>query len=127
MDELDENANSRCRPSSAELTMPVDGESNRPISEDVPSQSDEISVMTETASAISIPPTIVATNSSLSFLERYWKLALIVILVLAIALRTRGLNWDEGEHLHPDERFLTMVETAIRLPNSLGQYFDTTH
>jgi YYY domain-containing protein len=36
-----------------------------------------------------------------------------------------GLDWDEGQHLHPDERFLTMVENALQWPSSLGQYLDT--
>ncbi len=50
---------------------------------------------------------------------------LVAILAIASWLRFRGLNWDESQHLHPDERFLTMVETSIRFPESLGQYFDT--
>jgi uncharacterized membrane protein len=72
------------------------------------------------------PVSDVETKVHLSRLDRFWKLALIAILLLAISLRTRGLNWDEGTHLHPDERFLTMVETAIRLPSSLAEYFETT-
>ena len=39
-------------------------------------------------------------------------------------VRLYGLNWDQSQHLHPDERFLTMVATDIRLPSSLWQYFD---
>ncbi|MGD8758770.1 MAG: DUF2298 domain-containing protein [Anaerolineales bacterium] len=52
---------------------------------------------------------------------------LLMLLVLLVAgyLRFVGLNWDENTHPHPDERFLTMVETDIRLPSSLGEYFDT--
>lgn len=73
----------------------------------------------------SIPNKPGTSTVSLSFVERSWKLVLIVILILAVAFRTRGLNWDEGQHLHPDERFLTMVETAIELPASLREYFDT--
>jgi 4-amino-4-deoxy-L-arabinose transferase-like glycosyltransferase len=53
-------------------------------------------------------------------------LLLVLIVMVAAALRLVGTNWDESQHLHPDERFLTMVETDIRLPDSLGQYFDTT-
>ena len=127
MDELDQNphSNHQTLPRSAELTMPLEGEQSAPVSKDAQSQSEEITVTSESASADSIPPTIAAATSGLSFIERYWKLALIVVLVLGLALRTRGLNWDEGQHLHPDERFLTMVESAIRLPSSLGEYFDT--
>lgn len=46
------------------------------------------------------------------------------ILLVGGALRFTGLNWDQGQHLHPDERFLTMVETALRWPSSLGEYLD---
>jgi hypothetical protein len=54
------------------------------------------------------------------------KLFLFSIFVLALLLRTYGLNWDQNQHLHPDERFLTMVSTTIKLPSSISQYFDTT-
>lgn len=64
-------------------------------------------------------------HTSRSLIERYWWLWLITILIFGAALRTRGLNWDEDQHLHPDERFLTMVATAIRIPNAVSQYFDT--
>lgn len=52
-------------------------------------------------------------------------LALLAILLLAAALRFTGLDWDEGQHLHPDERFLTMVENSLRWPRSLSEYWDT--
>ena len=51
--------------------------------------------------------------------------ALLVILLVAAYFRFTGLNWDDGHHLHPDERFLTMVENALELPGSVGAYFDT--
>ncbi len=52
---------------------------------------------------------------------------LIFLLVLAggAYFRTVGTDWDQGQHLHPDERFLTLVEGAIRPVESLSQYFDT--
>ncbi len=40
-------------------------------------------------------------------------------------LRLSGNNWDNGQHIHPDERFLTMVEGHIQVPHSLGQYFNS--
>ncbi|MFQ6057957.1 MAG: DUF2298 domain-containing protein, partial [Anaerolineae bacterium] len=59
--------------------------------------------------------------------ERYFVwLLLALILVMGAYFRFVGLNWDEDQHLHPDERFLTMVETSIALPRSLGEYFDST-
>ncbi|MFN0070001.1 MAG: DUF2298 domain-containing protein [Chloroflexota bacterium] len=53
---------------------------------------------------------------------RGWFLA---IMVIGAALRLLGIAWDGTQHLHPDERFLTMVATAIRWPDSFGEYFDT--
>jgi hypothetical protein len=50
---------------------------------------------------------------------------LLVILVAAAWLRLTGVNWDHGTHLHPDERFLTMVAADIRMPPPGTGYFDT--
>jgi YYY domain-containing protein len=58
---------------------------------------------------------------------RWCALGVFALVVVAAALRFQGLDWDEGQHLHPDERFLTMVETAIKAPRSLADYFDTAH
>ncbi len=52
-------------------------------------------------------------------------LCLVAILLAGGALRFHGLNWDDGQHLHPDERFLAIVGDKIRLPSGLLQYFDT--
>ena len=52
-------------------------------------------------------------------------LLLILILAAGAYLRFVGLNWDELSHPHPDERFLTMVESALRIPDSIGEYFNT--
>lgn len=51
---------------------------------------------------------------------------LISIIILGAFFRFYGLNWDQGQHLHPDERFLTMVTQAIQWPASLGEYFSTS-
>jgi YYY domain-containing protein len=54
-------------------------------------------------------------------------IALLLLIVAAGAyLRLVGLDWDEGEHLHPDERFLSLVTGAIHSVSSLEEYFDTT-
>ncbi|HEY6073398.1 MAG TPA: glycosyltransferase family 39 protein, partial [Anaerolineales bacterium] len=60
--------------------------------------------------------------------KRAWiyDLLLIVVLLGAAWFRLVGLHWDEVQHLHPDERFLTMVETALQPVQSLGDYFNTT-
>ena len=54
-------------------------------------------------------------NPSTGRRSRAW---IAAILVLAAWLRLQGIDWDEGQHLHPDERFLTMVEAAIKSPHS---------
>ena len=47
--------------------------------------------------------------------KRAWVYDVLLILVLGIGtyFRVIGLNWDQNQHLHPDERFLTMVESAL--------------
>lgn len=34
------------------------------------------------------------------------------------------MNWDSGFHLHPDERFLTMVGNSMKLPSSFADYIN---
>ena len=66
------------------------------------------------------------TDERQSFLRRYAiEIVLIGVLVLAAALRAVGIDWDRQTHMHPDERFLTMVETSLEFPGSIGQYFAT--
>ncbi len=55
----------------------------------------------------------------------FWLIALAGILSIAAGLRAVGINWDEGRHLHPDERFLCQVESAIDPARSLREYLDT--
>lgn len=53
-------------------------------------------------------------------------LPLLLILLFSAYLRMGvGLKWDEGQMLHPDERFLTSVASEVRLPHSLGEYLDS--
>lgn len=51
--------------------------------------------------------------------------AFALVLVLAAALRLTGISWDDQQHLHPDERFLTQVESALQPATTIGEYFDT--
>ena len=53
------------------------------------------------------------------------KIVLIGIFLLAAFFRLYGVNWDQGQHLHPDERFLTMVANGISWPKNFGEYLDT--
>ena len=52
-------------------------------------------------------------------------LILVLILLVAIALRFNDLNWDQSQHFHPDERHVNNVLSGIHLPNDLAQYFDS--
>ena len=49
----------------------------------------------------------------------------VVIFLLAFSMRFYGINWDQGTHTHPDERFLTMVINKIDWPTNTREYFDT--
>ena len=54
---------------------------------------------------------------------RLQPLLIIPILLLAGFFRVFDTDWDSGFHLHPDERFLTMVGVAIHTPAQLSDYF----
>ena len=57
----------------------------------------------------------------------YKKFLFAGVFLLAFGFRFYGVNWDQDQHLHPDERFLTMVTGAIDWPDNLYEYFDTSH
>ncbi len=54
-----------------------------------------------------------------------WDILLILVLISGALLRTVGLDWGEGNHLHPDERFVTWVTSDMRPVSGLSEYFDT--
>lgn len=51
------------------------------------------------------------------------KIALILILLSAYFIRVFGVNWDQGFHLHPDERMLIMVADKISFFKNLNPDF----
>lgn len=51
-------------------------------------------------------------------------IVMVIILLVAALFRFHGLNWDEGRHLHPDERFLSTVTNDLQWPENLDNYFD---
>jgi YYY domain-containing protein len=70
--------------------------------------------------------------------HRLAPILLTLIVLFGAVLRLSGLDWDEDQHLHPDERFLTMVTSALSIPGvsmplsapplgcaKWGSYFDT--
>ncbi len=50
------------------------------------------------------------------------KIWLFLIILIGIFFRFNNLNWDQNFHLHPDERFLTMVGNGMHLPKSFNDY-----
>lgn len=48
---------------------------------------------------------------------------LFLIIIFAAVLRLYGINWDQGFHLHPDERAIVMKVTELRFPASLQEFF----
>ncbi|MEO6508708.1 MAG: glycosyltransferase family 39 protein [Patescibacteria group bacterium] len=48
---------------------------------------------------------------------------LYIILVLGFVLRIYGLQWDQGNHLHPDERMLIMVADRLHFWDQLNPDF----
>jgi YYY domain-containing protein len=50
---------------------------------------------------------------------------LVGILLIAGYLRFTGLNWDEGQYIHPDEGHMRNTVSLIRWPDDLSVYFDT--
>ncbi len=58
-------------------------------------------------------------------LDWVWNLLLVVVLAVGAYFRFVGVDWDQNQHLHPDERFLTMVATAIAPVETVSDYFNT--
>lgn len=54
-------------------------------------------------------------------------LLMIAVLLAAAWLRLTGVNWDQNQHLHPDERFLTMVTSSLESVDSVDAYFDSAN
>src|SRR5512145_856288 len=56
-----------------------------------------------------------------------WPLAILLLAALAFGAYFRfvGLDWSQGNPLHPDENFLTMVTSTIKPPENIGAYFDS--
>jgi YYY domain-containing protein len=50
---------------------------------------------------------------------------MIAILLIAIAFRFHDINWDQGRLLHPDERYVGVLTSLIRPPDSLSQFFNS--
>ncbi|WP_376793615.1 glycosyltransferase family 39 protein [Thermogemmatispora sp.] len=58
---------------------------------------------------------------------RWRPLVLIALAILGLALRLYGLNWDDGNSFHPDEREILFHVVAIARPTSWAQFLDAAH
>ena len=64
------------------------------------------------------------TSSAVRKRQSLRRLGLIALLILAFILRVWNLDWDEGTHQHPDERYWSMVTSDISWEDPVT-YFDT--
>ncbi len=54
-----------------------------------------------------------------------WKpFALGLLCICGLLLRLYGINWDQGDSFHPDERQILFRVMALRWPTSLAQFLD---
>jgi len=51
------------------------------------------------------------------------KRVVFLILLFGLGLRFYGLDWDQGHHLHPDERMMVMVVERLRWGNLNPKFF----
>ncbi len=51
------------------------------------------------------------------------KLFLILCLILGFFLRTYDLNWDQGFHLHPDERAIVLYALPLKVVSNFKEFF----
>ncbi len=73
-----------------------------------------------------VPVATTSRNARATILQRaVWELLLAGILMTGAYFRFVGLDWDGDYHLHPDERFMTMVASSVHSVSSLSQYFNT--
>ncbi len=84
--------------------------------------------LTDTQTAVSPePPSTAETAVSRQF---KWESLTIILLILVMAIaayfRFTGLNWDENFHLHPDERFLTIVASQLQTVSDPLAYLKTS-
>src|SRR6266516_1713706 len=61
----------------------------------------------------------------LKIVIRWRPLALFGIAFLGLALRLYGLDWDQGNNFHPDERQILFHVVQLSWPKSLPQFLDS--
>lgn len=95
--------------------LPTDKRADRP-NEEIPAK---VAILEMGPAAAETPST---TGDALSphqsagkhaRLEALAVVGLLAVLAVGAYFRFAGLNWDSGSHLHPDERFLTIVASGL--------------
>lgn len=61
------------------------------------------------------------------YVWNWQSLALAGLIMLALLLRLYGLNWDQSNNFHPDERQILFRVTALGWPESWTQFFDAVN
>ena len=69
------------------------------------------------------PRSTVLNVHSLNFvlrknLKHFRRLSLVILLMVGFTLRVWNINWDQGTHQHPDERYWSMVTEDISWPGT---------
>ncbi len=59
-------------------------------------------------------------------MKKFQLISLFIILLLSFSLRAYGINWDNGFHLHPDERAIILFSQPLAFPLSFSQFFSVT-
>src|SRR5689334_1395965 len=72
------------------------------------------------------PPQSAGTGgkSNLKLIIRWRPLVLLGLGLLGLLLRLYGLNWDQGNSFHPDERQILFHVAALSWPHSFAQFLN---
>ncbi|GAC1657703.1 MAG: hypothetical protein NVS4B7_03590 [Ktedonobacteraceae bacterium] len=61
----------------------------------------------------------------MKILMRWQPFALFGLALLGLALRLYGLDWDQGNNFHPDERQILFHVVDLAWPHSFAEFFDS--
>jgi hypothetical protein len=69
--------------------------------------------------------TLTTQSNNRQLMPALLDILLIVLIVFGVVLRFSWNNWNQGTSLHPDEYGLTNTLTQLRMPDTIGDYFNT--
>ncbi|CAN5201612.1 hypothetical protein BH11PAT1_BH11PAT1_7030 [soil metagenome] len=58
--------------------------------------------------------------------KKYQFLLVSIIIILGLFTRFYGLNWDQGYHLHPDERAIVLFTLKLAFPRTIHEFLAAT-